>query len=475
MISGYEQIGMVWEVKKNKNDDFWYKMYYFAKEYYLIHGDLCVPHNYSCGDGFKLGEWLYRQIRDYKNNSLSDERISLLEQIDVEWHSCYSNRKMKKWMKFYNLAKEFYLEHGHLKIVQSYVTEDGVPLGLWIEVQRQRYKNQNGKFSRYCKLTSEQVSLLNEIDMIWQIKSFGSHVDTWYIKYELAKKYYEENGNLDIPALYVTEDGTNLGSWLRNQKLAYRNISISKESRYSTMKPLSDEKVRLLEDIGIKWDCDTWYDKYDIAKEYFIKNGNLDVSIDFVYSGIKLGVWVDYQRYAYRNIGVPVVERKNTVAPLTDEQVDLLEQIGMVWSPRKVRFDDIWHKRYNCAKEYFIQNGNLDIPVNYVCEDGFKLGTWIHHQRQAYKNRFIPLSERTNKIAPLTDEKVNLLNEIYMIWDYSSNLYKTPITNKKRLKIEKIFLEVLEEFVKKHGNKINSYGDIEEIQKCFVDKVYVKK
>ena len=41
---------------------------------------------------------------------------------------------------------------------------------------------------------------------------------TWDMYYDCAKHYYKENGNLEVPARYITEEGYALGSWIANQK-----------------------------------------------------------------------------------------------------------------------------------------------------------------------------------------------------------------------------------------------------------------
>ena len=61
-------------------------------------------------------------------------------------------------------------------------------------------------------------------------------------------------------------------------------------------------------------------------------------------------------------------------------------------------------KKYYYAKEYFIENGSLDIPANYVTKDGIKLGSWIRTQRVCYKNN------------DLTEERIKLLESINMLW-----------------------------------------------------------
>ena len=61
-------------------------------------------------------------------------------------------------------------------------------LNGWVIRQRTNYRNHT--------MTDEQYQRLSAIGMVWTID------DIWDGNYEKAKKYYEEHGNLDIPALY---------------------------------------------------------------------------------------------------------------------------------------------------------------------------------------------------------------------------------------------------------------------------------
>ena len=65
--------------------------------------------------------------------------------------------------------------------------------------------------------------------------------ERWMQMYEYAKKYYEQNGNLEIPAQYICEGNIKLGSWIRTQRINYQN------------EELKEERKKLLEKIGMKW------------------------------------------------------------------------------------------------------------------------------------------------------------------------------------------------------------------------------
>ncbi len=66
--------------------------------------------------------------------------------------------------------------------------------------------------------------------------------------------------------------------------------------------------------------------------------------------------------------------------------------------------EEQWNKKYEQAKAYYLRNENLEVKATYVCDNGFKLGSWIRTQRVSYKNK------------DLTTERYKLLEEIGMKW-----------------------------------------------------------
>ena len=76
---------------------------------------------------------------------------------------------------------------------------------------------------------------------------FGNQFDDkWNVMFEYAKLYYQENGNLEIPFSFKTDDGIhsskdgkiNLGQWIANQR--------------KTIDPKS-ERGQLLIEIGMRF------------------------------------------------------------------------------------------------------------------------------------------------------------------------------------------------------------------------------
>ncbi len=47
--------------------------------------------------------------------------------------------------------------------------------------------------------------------------------DPWEVRYQLAKRYYEEHGKLNIPAGFVLVNGKRLDIWVSRQREKYRD------------------------------------------------------------------------------------------------------------------------------------------------------------------------------------------------------------------------------------------------------------
>ena len=77
---------------------------------------------------------------------------------------------------------------------------------------RHRWIRRQRDFFAAGKLSDEHIASLREIGFVLE-KS-----DPWEEKYQLAKAYYEEHGNLNVPAKYVV-NGVWLQKWLSEQKL----------------------------------------------------------------------------------------------------------------------------------------------------------------------------------------------------------------------------------------------------------------
>lgn len=187
---------------------------------------------------------------------------------------------------------------------------------------------------------------------------------TWERMYQAAEAYYKAHGDLKVPKRYKTLDGLSLGAWLDTQRRVYHGKAKGVLTQW--------QKERLTM-IGMQWQGtrdEAWERKLQAARSYYQEHGNLLVGARETYKGVALGAWLSQLRVAKKEGGGK--------AGLTPERETALEEIGMVWDPRKYQ----WEMNYQAAENYYQTHGNLNVPAGYVTEGGIQLGAWIIRQRR---------------------------------------------------------------------------------------------
>ena len=198
----------------------------------------------------------------------------------------------------------------------------------------------------------------------------------------MARKYFQEHGNLQVPTRYTASDGTRLGAWVRSARDDYRTGRLDKAS------------IQRLEAIGMVWDIRQlqWERNYRAAQAYYLEHGHLRVEKGYLTpDGISLESWIQRLRKWYKQ------------NKLTVEQIKRLEMIGMVWDG----ISDRWERNYQAAMDYYREHGNLRVSPRYVSADGLNLGRWIQSTRKSYRNGF------------LNREQIDRLEQIGMLWNTS--------------------------------------------------------
>ncbi|MGN0803559.1 MAG: Helicase associated domain protein [Candidatus Faecivicinus sp.] len=214
---------------------------------------------------------------------------------------------------------------------------------------------------------------------------------SWEQMYRQAEMYYREHGDLDVPKRYATEEGLPLGSWLTTQRKVKRGLCNGR---------LTQEQIERLDKIGMIWENRLelrWERGFAEAKAYYEAHGNLDVPTGYATAeGFPLGGWISNQRQLRGGLN-----RRSRLSP---ERIDRLDGIGMIWCHADYAFE----RNYLAAMEYQLQHGNLKVPSDHVCADGFQLGAWINRLRDRRAGR--------NGLQPLTQEQIDRLDAIGMVW-----------------------------------------------------------
>lgn len=270
-IARLDSIGMEWG---NRNDAAWERGLEEARKFREQFGNLQVPAKYKTKDDYPLGKWINNARKRRNDGKLTEERIRQLDQMGMIW-SVFD----AKWEQGYALAMNYAAKHGDLNVPVNYTTEEGEKLGAWILNQRTAYVKE--------MLSQDQIGRLEKIGIYW-----GNRNDRqWNEVYGAAKRYFEANGDLDVPVAYVSPEGYALGKWVRRQQYAYRNPEKSNAI-------LSQERIELLDAVGMQWEKpDSWQHRYELAQEYKKQYGNLEIPAKYkTADGIWLSRWVYNQK-----------------------------------------------------------------------------------------------------------------------------------------------------------------------------------
>ena len=282
-----------------------------------------------------------------------------------------------RWEVLCQAAADAAAKEGTLELPRSYTIHGGVPVGKWLELQRQVQAGQ-----RPGRLTAEQAAKLEKLGIRW-----NHRLETaWEKGFASAQKYRTEHGDLLVPVRYRDKNDFALGEWIVYNRQRYLGGN------------LTQNRIERLEAIGMVWSTsnDLWEQNYAAATQYYLEHGDLEVPIKYeTPSGFGLGVWLGAQRAAHK------------AGELPQEQVERLDALGMDWTNRN---DRKWMSLYDVAAAYYHEHGNLNVPSEYVTPDGVLLGKWVARQRYAYLN-----PDRSS--ARVTPERKALLDKLGMVWE----------------------------------------------------------
>lgn len=365
----------------------WDEYYEICRRYYEENGTIStMPIDYTVNDT-PIYSWLVKQRREKDN--LSEEQVAKLDALEIVWDPAG-----ERWNAFYERVKAYYDVNGDINIPSAY--DDGQKSNLFDWLDRQRVSRDKGI------LLQERIDKLDALGMNWapeKIKRTKVKAHSWDEVYELCSQYYKEHGSLDMPKHYKM-DGMDVSAWVVKQRLR-KKVSDSGVITNKTIKPLEQEQIEKLEAIGMDWSPEetAWEQNYAVAKEFFEKHGHLRVTLSYRGrteiddGGKNLNYWIAAQR------------DKNAAGKLSQDKIDRLNAIGMIWNVRR----ESWDSFYEVAVEYYREFGNIDMPMNKEYH-GVNLGGWLSNMRSTRNGR-------VGGYAQLTEEQIAKLDALGMHWN----------------------------------------------------------
>lgn len=293
-----------------------------------------------------------------------------------------------RWEVLCQAAADAAAKEGTLELPRSYTIHSGVPVGKWLELQRQVQAGQ-----RPGRLTAEQAAKLEKLGIRWNHRLEAA----WEKGFASAQKYRTEHGDLLVPVRYRDKNDFALGEWIVYNRQRYLGGN------------LTQNRIERLEAIGMVWSTsnDLWEQNYAAATQYYLEHGDLEIpSVYKTADGVWLGSWVSRQRQAL-NSGSSALssERRKLLRTLFKGERRPSDPAADHGTVREAN----WERNFRSAARYARKYKHLLVPASYVDSDGVRLGVWVSNLRAARKNR--PDSYQ------VTPAHIKKLNSIGMVWD----------------------------------------------------------
>jgi hypothetical protein len=266
--------------------------------------------------------------------------------IDSQFATAFDTRLVEAttdtWNFWFGLLEAYAEENGSARVPQSFKTSGKYTLGVWVNKQRQKQRNN--------KLSPDQLAKLESLSgWDWDPKT-----SDWEAGFIYLKTYVDQEGNTQVNPKFKTTDGYNLGSWVTFQM-------VNKDK-------LSKGRIVQLESLpGWTWDRygSQWEKGFAYLQFLVEQQGNANVPNSFrTADGFRLGAWIGNLR-----------SRKDT---LSAERIARLESLsGWAWDGIEV----LWNEGFQHLASYVEREGHARVPGRFKSEDGFALGVWVNAQR----------------------------------------------------------------------------------------------
>ncbi|MGW5852553.1 Helicase associated domain protein [Streptomyces sp. NPDC055254] len=188
----------------------------------------------------------------------------------------------------------------------------------------------------------------------------------WRRGAEAALRYWQREGNLDVPYEHVEAEGAfPLGRWLSDQRRAYRAGT------------MTGERAAELEELGIIWDTADhgFAENLAAARAYYELHGTLAAPRHATALDRALGQWLT-------NIRRPGGLGKDP--DRARRRADQLAAIDPDWNPREHGWTVDWQRHHAYLTQLLAAGARLDDVVPGVTLHGEDVGRWLTTQRRDF-------------------------------------------------------------------------------------------
>ena len=323
--------------------EFWFGL---LSNYVTREGTALVLHDHI-EEGFNLGNWVMHQRTSYRKDKLPADHSARLEAMTGwTWEPAIA-----RWEAGFAALKRYEQLNGHIRVQKGDVDREGVKLEVWMRSQRQSLIRGT--------LPPDLVARLEAIPG-W---AWNAVEHRWNEDCEALERYVALHGEIQVPRLYVDEDGHRVGQWVHNRRDDYRRGK------------LSQARIDRIERIP-HWSWDPldalWEATFNSLARFTELNGHSRVPRKYVdEDGVLLNHWVNRQRKNFRADKLP-----------TDRAVRLEAIKGWSWHS----LEDAWEAAFELLGQYVAREGHTRVPQRHSVgrPSRFKLGQWVLAQHVQY-------------------------------------------------------------------------------------------
>ena len=190
----------------------WNKGFTHLLDYYEQYGYAHVPRDYKSPDGYRLQYWCHNQETRLKNQKMTNEQLLKLTSIGF-----FKSGRDVKWEKGYKHLVAYYKKHKSKRMVNTYLSPDGFPLGSWAYVQMINYS--------LGHLSEQRINKLLAIGFVFK-PIYSRPKDPWKTGLNNLYLFYDTHRSYRIPLGYRAPDGFYLGNWAVRTRKAYKHLPL---------------------------------------------------------------------------------------------------------------------------------------------------------------------------------------------------------------------------------------------------------
>jgi hypothetical protein len=335
-----DALGFVWEVLTAQWEEGFRSLELFRQR----EGHCRVSQTHR-EQGYRLGQWVGDQRT--AQDTMLPERRQRLDALGFVWDPFVAS-----WEEGFRFLERYRKDKEDCLVSQSHRDPtSGYRLGSWVSNQRKAQDT----------MLPERREQLDALGFVWD-----PLVASWEEGFRSLERYRQREGHCRVPRLH-REQGYRLGSWVKDQRTAQDTMSPDRRQR--------------LDALGFVWNVLTaqWEEGFRFLAIFRQREGHCRVPKSHGEQGYRLGSWVSVQRGA-----------QDTMLP---ERRQRLDALGFVWEALTAQ----WEEGFRFLAIYRQREGHCRVPQSHR-EQGYRLGSWVSHQRTAQDTM---LPERRQRLDAL--------------------------------------------------------------------------